>query len=95
MAGLQYNFFPTDFFYPRTESVPSDVTRKAAAAAVAFPNPKTESSAADDKPTTAANKGTVSMRRGDGRKDQQKGVKISKNSVSWTVLNPGDFSGSS
>ncbi|GLT75272.1 hypothetical protein SLA2020_470080 [Shorea laevis] len=94
MAGLQYNFFPTDFFYPRTESVPSDVTRKAAAA-VAFPAPKTESAAADDKPMTAANKGAVSMRRGEGRKDQQKGVKISKNSVPWTVLNQEDFSGSS
>ncbi|KAG2683562.1 hypothetical protein I3760_10G036200 [Carya illinoinensis] len=29
MAGLQYNFFPTDFFYPRPQSAPLDATRKA------------------------------------------------------------------
>ncbi|KAM3738840.1 hypothetical protein ACB098_09G161600 [Castanea mollissima] len=26
MAGLQYNFFPTDFFYPRPKSVAIDTT---------------------------------------------------------------------
>jgi hypothetical protein len=29
MAGLQYNFFPTDFFYPRPKSAASDVAGKA------------------------------------------------------------------
>ncbi|KAG2687268.1 hypothetical protein I3843_09G043900 [Carya illinoinensis] len=28
MAGLQYNFFPTDFFYPRPQSVSSDAAHK-------------------------------------------------------------------
>lgn len=28
MAGLQYNFFPTDFFYPRTKPVASDSAGK-------------------------------------------------------------------
>lgn len=27
MAGLQYNFFPTDFYYPR-QQVPSDVNKQ-------------------------------------------------------------------
>ncbi|EOY09088.1 hypothetical protein QQP08_016027 [Theobroma cacao] len=30
MAGLQYNFFPTDFYYPRPQSVPADAGRVAA-----------------------------------------------------------------
>lgn len=28
MAGLQYNFFPTDFFYPRTKPKASDSAGK-------------------------------------------------------------------
>lgn len=28
MAGLQYNFFPTDFFYPRPPSVSTDAAQK-------------------------------------------------------------------
>ena len=28
MAGLQYNFFPTDFFYPRPKSVVLDASPK-------------------------------------------------------------------
>lgn len=30
MAGLQYNFFPTDFFYPRPPTTQTDTGRKAA-----------------------------------------------------------------
>ena len=30
MAGLQYNFFPTDFFYPRPQPVALDATRSQA-----------------------------------------------------------------
>uniref|UniRef100_A0A2P2QSN7 Uncharacterized protein n=1 Tax=Rhizophora mucronata TaxID=61149 RepID=A0A2P2QSN7_RHIMU len=29
MAGLQYNFFPTDFLYPRPQSSGVDATQKA------------------------------------------------------------------
>ena len=31
MAGLQYNFFPTDFFYPRPQVAALDATRSQAA----------------------------------------------------------------
>lgn len=49
MAGLQYNFFPTDFLYPRQQL---DATNRAAAAAaaagtVALPLQTTTCSAAD------------------------------------------------
>ncbi|XVE61069.1 hypothetical protein DITRI_Ditri06bG0010200 [Diplodiscus trichospermus] len=30
MAGLQYNFFPTDFYYPRPQTIPVDADRVAA-----------------------------------------------------------------
>lgn len=45
MAGLQYNFFPTDFLYPRQQL---DTTNRAAAAGtVALPLQNTTCSAAD------------------------------------------------
>ncbi|TYH89143.1 hypothetical protein ES332_D01G238300v1 [Gossypium tomentosum] len=39
MAGLQYNFFPTDFYYPRPQSLPDHAAR---VAAVAIHTPKKE-----------------------------------------------------
>ncbi|XVE95847.1 hypothetical protein REPUB_Repub02eG0169300 [Reevesia pubescens] len=34
MAGLQYNFFPTDFYYPRPQSVPANVAARVAGVTV-------------------------------------------------------------
>ncbi|PRQ49685.1 hypothetical protein RchiOBHm_Chr2g0124691 [Rosa chinensis] len=45
MAGLQYNFFPTDFLYPRPQL---DATNKAAAATVALPPLQTTTCSAAD-----------------------------------------------
>ncbi|GLT40804.1 hypothetical protein SLA2020_149100 [Shorea laevis] len=91
MAGLQYYFFPTDFYYPRAESVPSEGTRKPTV--VSFPTSKKTEAAADDiqKP----NRGKVSLRRGVEGQDGQKLVMNTQNSISSLLLSSKDFSGSS
>ncbi|OMO86177.1 hypothetical protein COLO4_21281 [Corchorus olitorius] len=43
MAGLQYNFFPTDFYYPRLQStVPAADTGRAAAVIIKTKTPNKE-----------------------------------------------------
>ncbi|KAG6769137.1 hypothetical protein POTOM_024753 [Populus tomentosa] len=37
MAGLQYNFFPTDFFYPRPQTVKVDTAAAATQKSAALP----------------------------------------------------------
>ncbi|WRX23531.1 hypothetical protein QQP08_016018 [Theobroma cacao] len=103
MAGLQYNFFPTDFFYPRPvqSTPPADATPPAA---LTMQSQKT--GVADDTMRPASmvhqgNKTSVSMRR-QGEKlgriyFQNRGeqVKLPQNSLSWLIVIPEELSDSS
>ncbi|KAK8593605.1 hypothetical protein V6N13_042825 [Hibiscus sabdariffa] len=94
MAGLQYNFFPTDFFYPRppqptTPSTPA--LQKIEAEAAAHPD--------DGSSKQPRNKSTLSMRTTQGQKlsriyiqNRAEGdqFKLPRNSVSWLLLIPDD-----
>lgn len=48
MAGLQYNFFPTDFLYPRQQLDATNKAAAAAAATVALPPLQTTTCSAAD-----------------------------------------------
>ncbi|XWS65372.1 hypothetical protein CRYUN_Cryun05aG0107000 [Craigia yunnanensis] len=108
MAGLQYNFFPTDFYYPRPQSVPfNDAGR---VAAVTIQTQKKEVSDDDlewprslgfrvhQGKNIQAGKTGISMLQNQGTayvKDQGKLVKHSPNALSWFTLIPEELSDSS
>ncbi|XWS65374.1 hypothetical protein CRYUN_Cryun05aG0107200 [Craigia yunnanensis] len=103
MAGLQYNFFPTDFFYPRP-SQPTPVG-STPSAALTIQTQKTEVADDDSRQPGSlvhhANKTSVSMRR-QGEKhgriyiqNRSEQVKLPQNSLSWLILIPEELSDSS
>ncbi|OMO68254.1 hypothetical protein CCACVL1_20014 [Corchorus capsularis] len=110
MAGLQYNFFPTDFFYPRpAQSKPGDA---ASSTALSLQTQKQRRDINGDEsrqqqPGNMVQKGnnktSVSMRR-QGEKlgrdhiiymqNRGKQVKLPHNSLSWLILIPEELSDS-
>ncbi|GMJ03801.1 hypothetical protein HRI_004049300 [Hibiscus trionum] len=92
MAGLQYNFFPTDFFYPRPPQ-PINSTPPPSTPLIQ----KREAADGDDGSVVQRrnNRSSVSMRRKQGQKVgriyiQNRGdqLKLPRNSVSWLMLIP-------
>ena len=107
MAGLQYNyFFPTDFYYPRPQSVP--VNDAGCVTAVSIQTQKKEISSDDlewprslgfrvhqDKNNIQTRKTGVSMLQNQGTayvEDKGKLVKYSPNPLSWFTLIPEELS---
>ncbi|KAE8711002.1 hypothetical protein F3Y22_tig00110307pilonHSYRG00063 [Hibiscus syriacus] len=103
MAGLQYNFFPTDCFYPRPAQPSTPAVESSPTISNSKPQiQKRETADRDDgskQPGTLVrrrnNKSTVSMRRKQGEKlgriyirNRGDQVKLPRNSVSWLILIP-------
>ncbi|KAK8672037.1 hypothetical protein V6N13_110413 [Hibiscus sabdariffa] len=93
MAGLQYSFFPTDFFYPRPPQPTNGNSITPSTPAVQ----KREAEAAHGSSKQPRNKSSLSMRRTQGQKlgriyIQNRGegdqFKLPRNSVSWLILIP-------
>ncbi|KAC9819667.1 hypothetical protein E3N88_45215 [Mikania micrantha] len=66
MAGLQYNFFPTDFFYPQPASTSRDI---------AYPQTLSLNT---QKPPEVVTEESVKMKSAHGIKKQIKTLKLSK-----------------
>ncbi|KAL4378116.1 hypothetical protein GQ457_02G025040 [Hibiscus cannabinus] len=97
MAGLQYSFFPTDFFYPPPPQPTNGNSITPSMPAVQKREAEAEAEAAHGSSKQPRNKSSLSMRRTQGKKlgriyIQNRGegdqFKLPRNSVSWFILIP-------